>query len=69
MKKFYCVICCKYRKLEKLKYLLENTLVLSIICKDEDEKILKEEKSIEISKYKIMHEENKDQEFRLKQMK
>ena len=44
MKRFYCVICSKYRKLEKPKtsYLLEKTLVLSIICsncKNEDEKI------------------------------
>ena len=55
MKKFYCVICGKYRKLEKPKisYLLEKTLVLSIICskcKNEDEKIFKEEESIEILK-------------------
>ena len=52
MKQFYCVICGKYRKLEKPKisYLLEKTLVLSIICskcKNEDEK---EEESIEILK-------------------
>ena len=55
MKKFYCVICGKYRKLEKPKisYLLEKTLVLSIICskcENEDEKIFKEEESIEILK-------------------
>ena len=47
MKKLYCGICNKYRKFEKLKiYLLEKTLVLSIICikcKNEDEKILEEE--------------------------
>ena len=53
MKKLYCVICNKYRKFEKLKiYLLEKTLVLSIICikcKNEDEKILEEE-STEILK-------------------
>ena len=53
MKKLYCVVCNKYRKFEKLKiYLLEKTLVLSIICskcKNEDEEILEEE-SIEISK-------------------
>ena len=47
--------CSKYRKFEKPKisYLLEKTLVLSIICstfKNEDEKILKEEDSIEILK-------------------
>ena len=54
MKKLYCVTCSKYRKFEKPKisYLLEKTLVLSIICskcKNEDEKIFKEE-SIEILK-------------------
>ena len=34
MKKLYCVICFRYRKFEKPKisYLLEKTLVLSIIC-------------------------------------
>ena len=34
MKKLYCVICGKYRKFEnpKVSYLLEKTLVLSIIC-------------------------------------
>ena len=51
----YCVICSKYRKFEKskLSYLLQKTLVLSIIhskCKNEDEKILKEEESIKIVK-------------------
>ena len=54
MKKIYCIICGKYRKFEKPKisYLLEKTLVLSIICskRDEDEKLFKEEKSIEILK-------------------
>ena len=55
MKKLYCIICCRYRKFEKPKisYLLEKTLVLSIICskcKNEDEKIFKEEDSIEIIK-------------------
>ena len=44
MKKLYCVTCGKYRKIEKPKilYLLEKTLVLSIICnksKKEDEKL------------------------------
>ena len=53
MKKIYCVICCKYRKFEKSKisYLLETTLILSIICskcKNEDEKLFKEEESTEI---------------------
>ena len=56
MKKIYCVIGSKYRKFEKSKisYLLEKTLVLSIICckcKNEDEKLFKEEESIEISKF------------------
>ena len=55
MKKLYCVICGKYRKFEKPKisYLLEKTLVLSIICnkcKNEEEKIFKEKESIEILK-------------------
>ena len=52
MKKIYCVICSKYRKLEKIK-ILEKTLVLSIICskcKNEDEKIFKEEEAVEILK-------------------
>ena len=55
MKKLCCVICIKYRKLEKptIPYLLEKTLVLSIICsrcKNDDEKICKKEDSIEILK-------------------
>ena len=55
MKKLYCVICGKYRKFEKPKvlYILEKTLVLSIIhskCKNEDEKIFKDEESIKILK-------------------
>ena len=55
MRQLYCVICSKYRKFEKPKisYLLEKTLVLSIICskcKNEDEKLFKEEESIEILK-------------------
>ena len=55
MKKLYCVIFGKYRKLAKPKilYLFEKTLVLSIICskcKNEDEKIFKEKESIEILK-------------------
>ena len=56
MKKLYCVICSKCRKFEKPKisYLSEKALVLSIICskcKNEDEKILKEEESTEILKF------------------
>ena len=55
MKKLYCVICGKNRKFEKAKisYLLEKTLVLSIICsksKNENEKLFKEEEAIEILK-------------------
>ena len=55
MKKLYWVICSKYRKFEipKIFYLLEKTLVLSIICskfKNEDEKFFKEEESIEMLK-------------------
>ena len=55
MKKLYCIICGKYKKIEKPKisYLLEKTLVLSIICskcKNEDEKVFKEEESTEILK-------------------
>ena len=55
MKKLYCIICGKYREFEKSKmsYLLEKTLLLSIICskcKNEDKKLSKEEESIEILK-------------------
>ena len=62
MKKLYCVICGKYRKFEKTKlsYILEKTLVLSIICnkcKNEDEKIFKEEESFEILKIFCLIEE------------
>ena len=47
MKKLHCVLCGKYKKSKKPKisYLLEKTLVLSIICstcKNEDEKLFKE---------------------------
>ena len=46
MKKWYCIICGKYRKFEKPKIsnLLKETLVLSIICskcKNEEGKIFK----------------------------
>ena len=52
MKKLYCVICAKYRKFKnpKMSYIFEKTWVLSIICSkcgNEDEKIFKEEESIE----------------------
>ena len=47
MEKISCVICGKYRKFKKNKvwYILEKILFLSIICskcKTEDEKIFKE---------------------------
>ena len=51
MKKLYCVICGKCRKFEKPK--ISYLLVLSIICskcKNDDEKLFKEEESIEILK-------------------
>ena len=55
MKKLYCITCSKYRKFEKLKisYILEKTSVVSIICrncKNIEEKVVKEEESIEILK-------------------
>ena len=55
MSKLCCVICGKNKKFEKRKmlYLLDKTLVLSIICnkcKNEDEKLFKEEESIEMLK-------------------
>ena len=76
MKIINCVICANYRKFEnliKILYILEKTLVLSIICskgRNEVGKISKEEESIEILKilglFKNMVEENISQEFRLK---
>ena len=55
MKKLYCIICGKYRKLKKPKisYDFEKILVIAIICskrENKDEKIFKEKKSIEILK-------------------
>ena len=55
MKKLYCITCSKYRKFEKLKisYILEKTSVVSFICrncKNIEEKVVKEEESIEILK-------------------
>ena len=55
MKKIYCVICGEYRKFKnpKISCIFEKTLIFSIICskcKNEDEKIFKEEESIEILK-------------------
>ena len=57
MKKICCVVFGKYRKFKnsKTSYAFEKTLVLSIIfskCKNEDEKVFKEEESIE--KLKIL---------------
>ena len=54
MKKLYCTIFGEGRKFEKPKisYLLEKTLLLSVICsncRNEDKKSFKEEESIEIS--------------------
>ena len=51
MEELYCVICGKYRKFEKPKisYLLEKTLVLSIICskcKNEDENYSKKKNQL-----------------------
>ena len=55
MKKIYYIICGKYRKFKKPKisYIIEKTLILSIICsncKNENEKLFKEEGSVEILK-------------------
>ena len=52
MKKIYCINCNKYRKFKnsKISYIFDQTLVLSIICNkcsSNDEKIFKEEESIE----------------------
>ena len=64
----------KYRKFEnpKISYICEKTFVFSIVCskfENEDEKTFKEE-SIEILKihnyFKNMVEENRSQEYRLK---
>ena len=55
MKKLYRVIYGKYRQSRnpKISYIFEETLVFSIICsmcENEDEKIFKEVKSMEILK-------------------
>ena len=52
-KKLYCVKCNKYRKLKnpRISYIFDETLSLSTICdkcSSNDEKIFKEEESIEI---------------------
>ena len=69
MKKLYCVIYNQHRNFEKpeISYFLDNTLVLSIIyskCKNEDERIFKEEKSIEI--LKILGLVNNTEEYQKK---
>ena len=55
MQKLNCVICSKYRKSKnpKISHMLEKKLILSVICgkcKNQDERISKEEESIEILK-------------------
>ena len=55
MKNLYYVICANIENLKNIKMscILERTLVLSIIrsrCKNEDEKLFKEEKPTEIFK-------------------
>ena len=55
MEKIYCLICDKYRKFKnpRISYIVEKSLVLSIISskwENEDEKVFKEEKPIEILK-------------------
>ena len=51
MSKLHCIIRGKYKKFEKPKtYVLEKALVMSIICckcKNEDERLFREEESIE----------------------
>ena len=63
MKKLYCVICGKYGKFEKPKKscTFKKTLVYSVVCskcKNEDQKIFKEEESIEILKILVLIEAN-----------
>ena len=55
MKKLYCVKCNKYRKLKnpRISYIFDELLSLSTICDkcgSNDQKIFKEEESIEILK-------------------
>ena len=55
MKKIYCTKCKKYKEFKKSKisYICDRILLFSSICKkcrSEDEKIFKEEESIEILK-------------------
>ena len=56
MKKIYCVIFEKHRKFKilKISYILDKTIVLSIICskcENEVEEMFQEEESIEILKF------------------
>ena len=56
MKKSYCIVYSKYRKFKNLKtsYIFEKTVVLCIVCskcKNEDEKMFKEEESVQLIKY------------------
>ena len=80
MKKIYYVICDKYRQLKTPKIYIFKKTVLSNLCskqQNEDEKIFKEEESIDLLKilglikskynyFKNMEKENASQEFRLK---
>ena len=55
MKKIYCIICGKYKKIKnhKISHNFKRTLALPIIsskCGNEGENIFKEEQSIEILK-------------------
>ena len=55
MEKIYCIICGNHRKFKnpKISIFFKKTLVLLIICSkcgNENEKIFKEEESIEILK-------------------
>ena len=52
MRKIYCVICAKYKTLEKpnIWYILEKSIICRE-CKNEDEKIFQEEESVEILKF------------------
>ena len=59
MKKIYCTKCKKYKEFKKPKisYICDRILLFSSICKkcrSEDEKIFKEEESIEILKIIVL---------------
>ena len=60
-KKLYCSICSKYRKFEKPKILYFSTKIIAptIMCskfKIKEEKLFKEEESIEILKFPCLIE-------------